>query len=300
MNQQAAAAVLHQLGRRVGEVGPAGPGGDAETGVFRGLTFSQYCALPGVNHSTLERVRRSPAHAREWTLHPPEPTAALALGHAFHVRLLEPERYALEYVVAPEVDRRTKVGRATWAEWETANAGRFLLKAEEAAAYERMAEAVLEHQAAAELLSGRGAAELAFVWRDEDTGLLCKGRCDRLGELAGWPFVVDVKTTRDGSPKAFAADASRYGYFRQLAYYREGLNVLRPAPRRAAIIAVEKEPPFAVAVYEPTERALEQGARESAAALARWRECLETGVWPGYSSGLELIDYPAWAVDRLD
>jgi hypothetical protein len=301
LNQQSAAAVLHQLAVRVGEASAApAPLDPEDAGIFRGLSFSQYCALPGVNHSTLERVRRSPAHAREQALHPSEPTAALALGHAFHVRLLEPERYQLEYVVAPVVDRRTKVGRATWAEWEAENRGRFLLKAEEARQYDRMAEAVLAHPVAGPLLTGRGASELAFVWRDPDSELLCRGRADRLGELAGWPFVIDVKTTRDASARNFAADLARYGYHRQLAFYREGLNVLRPAARRAAIIAVEKEPPFAVACYELVDRALEQGEREFRVALATWRECVTTGVWPGYSDGLELVDLPAWAVDRLD
>lgn len=300
MSQESALAALCRVGLRVGDVEPPGPNPEAKTGVFRGLSFTQYCALPGVNHSTLERVRRSPAHAREASLHPKEPTSALALGHAFHVRLLEPHRFALEYAVAPEVNRRTKVGRSLWARWEAENVGRYLLKAEEAALYERMATAVLEHPVAGELLGGRGASELAFVWRDVESALLCKGRVDRLGELAGWPFVVDVKTTRDASARAFTADVARYGYHRQLAYYREGLNVLRPAPRRVAIIAVEKEPPFAVACYELIDRALEQGEREFRAALATYRRCLESGVWPGYGDDLNLVDLPPWAVDRLD
>lgn len=295
-----AAAVLHQLALRAGEAPPPAPGPDEKTGVFRGLSFSQYCALPGVNHSTLERVRRSPAHAREEALRPKEPTQALALGHAFHVRLLEPARFPLEYVVGPTINRRTKIGRRTWARFEQEHPDQFVLDACEAALYDRMAAAVLEHPVAGELLRSRGAAELAFVWRDDETGLLCKGRVDRLAELNGWPFVVDVKSARDASERAFSADMARYGYHRQLSYYREGLNVLRPVPRRVAIIAVEKEPPFACAVYELAERALEQGEREFREALRRYRQCLETGVWPGYQDELGLIDLPAWAVDRLD
>jgi exodeoxyribonuclease VIII len=295
-----AAAALHRLALRVGDAPPPATGPDEKVGVFRGLSFAQYCALPGVNHSTLERVRRSPAHARQEALHPKEPTQALALGHAFHVHLLEPHRFPLEYVVGPTINRRTKIGRTAWARFEMENAGRFVLAPGEAALYERMSAAVLEHPVAGELLRSRGAAELAFVWRDPETALLCKGRVDRLAELGGWPFVLDLKSTRDASEKAFSADLARYGYARQIAFYREGLNVLRPTPRRAAIIAVEKEPPFAVAVYELAERALEQGEREFRASLRRYRGCLETGIWPGYSDELGLIDYPSWAVDRMD
>lgn len=300
MTQDLAVATLARLGTLAGELPPAPPGPDDQVGIFRGLSFTQYYALPGLNHSTLERIRRSPAHARQDSLHPKEPTAALALGHAFHVRLLEPHRFPLEYVTAPDVNRRTKIGRAIWARFERENAGRFLLKPEEAHLYGRMAEAVLAHPVAAELLGGRGASELASVWRDTETSLLCKGRVDRLGELGGWPFVVDVKSTRDASPQAFARSIAAYGYFRQLAYYRAGLDVLRPAPRRAAIISVEKEPPYAVAVYELVERALEQGERESRAALALYRKCVESGIWPAYGDELASIDLPAYAVDRLD
>jgi len=300
MTQDLVVATLSRVGRLAGGVDAPTPGPDERVGIYRGLSFSQYCALPGVNHSTLERVRRSPAHAREQALHPKEPTAALALGHAFHVRLLEPHRFELEYSTAPAINRRTKIGRAVWARWEAENVARFLLKREEAQLYGRMAEAVLAHPVAAQLLGGRGASELAFVWRDAETSLLCKGRIDRVGELAGWAFVVDVKSTRDASPRAFAADVARYGYHRQLAYYRAGLDALRPAPRRAAFIAVEKEPPYAVAVYELAERGLEQGEREFRAALARYRDCVESGIWPGYGDELGLVDLPAWAVDRLD
>jgi hypothetical protein len=300
VNQETAQAALYRAALHAGDAEPPGPGPDERVGIHRGLSFAGYAALPGVNHSTLERVRRSPAHAREHSLHPAEPTAALALGHAFHVRLLEPHRFPLEYSIAPPINRRTKVGRSVWARFEAENVGRYLLKPDEAALYERMTASVLEHPLAAQLLGGRGASELAFVWRDPETALPCKGRVDRLGELEGWPFVVDLKSTRDASARAFTADVARYGYHRQVAFYREGLDVLRPTPRRAAIIAVEKEPPYAVAVYELAERALEQGEREFRAALRRYRECLETGVWPGYGDGLHLVDLPAWAVDRLD
>ncbi len=300
MPQPHAEAALSRIGTLAAELPPPPPGPNDQVGIYRGLSFTQYYALRGVNHTTLERMRRSPAHARQEALHPKEPTPALALGHAFHVRLLEPARFLLEYVTGPQINRRTKIGRAVWARWEQENVGRFLLKPEEAALYHRMAAAVLAHPIASQLLGGRGASELAFVWRDLETALLCKGRVDRVGELAGWPFVVDTKSTRDASPRAFAADVARYGYHRQLAYYRAGLEALRPAPRRAAIIAVEKEPPFALAVYELAERALEQGEREFREALRRYRACVESGMWPGYGDGLETLDLPSWCVDRLD
>lgn len=274
---------------------PAGPG------IYPGLSFSDYHRIDAAHHSMLEGFSRTPAHAREAMLRPHESSVAQALGHAFHVCLLEPERFDLEYVVPPKFDRRTKVGKLGWADWELHHPHALLIDQDEAALFRRMRDSVLSHTTARELLTGAGASEFSIIWQDETTGLLCKGRIDRVGALGGYSFIVDVKTTRNASEKAFSKDVASYGYHRQLALYREGLTTLRPGPsRRGAIIAVEKEAPFCAAVHEIDERALEQGWRESLAHLEAFKRCKETGVWPGYDDGLGLMDLPPWAVDNLD
>jgi len=269
-------------------------------GIYRGIPFSEYATWDAVHHSTLEHFRRTPAHAREAILHEKEPTQAKALGHAFHEFLLEPERFALDYVIPPKVDRRTKIGKETWATFEAEHPHAIPIAHEEAASYVGMRESILAHETARELLTGRGASEVSLVWLDAETGRTFKARVDRIGEIAGYSFLVDVKTTKDASERSFQKDISNYGYHRQLAEYRDGLFVLRPAERRAALIAVEKEPPYAVACYELDERALEQGRREYRHHLGTYLRCVETGLWPGYDAGLQLIDLPPWAVDRMD
>lgn len=272
-----------------------------EPGIYPGLSFSDYHRIRAASHTVLDPFSRSAAHAREAMLHPPEPTEARALGHAFHVCLLEPERYALEYVVPPKVDRRTKAGKAEWAEWEAGHPAVICLDPEDQEQFERMRDSVLAHATAREILTGPGASEFSIVWTDDETGVLCKGRPDRVGAIGGYSFLVDVKTTRNASERAFAKDVASYGYHRQLAMYRDGLSALRPGPaRRAAIIAVEKDPPYCVAVHELDERCLEQGQREYRGHLTAYKRCKETNVWPGYGEGLGLLDLPPWAVDRLD
>jgi hypothetical protein len=273
----------------------------ARPGIYPGLSFSDYHRIDAAHHSMLEGFSRTPAHAREAMLRPAESSVAQALGHAFHVCLLEPERFDLEYVVPPKFDRRTKVGKSGWKDWELNHPHALLIDQDEADLFRRMRDSVLSHTTARELLTGPGAAEFSIIWTDETTGLLCKGRIDRVGQLGGYSFIVDVKTTRNAAERAFSKDVASYGYHRQLAFYREGLTTLRPGPsRRCAIIAVEKDPPYCSAVHELDERALEQGWRESLAHLESLKRCKETGIWPGYDDGLGLMDLPPWAVDRLD
>lgn len=269
-----------------------------EPGIYKGLSFTDYALIDAVNASKLEPFMRSPAHAREEMLHPSEDTKATALGHAFHTFLLEPNRFHAEYVVPPKVDRRFKAGKETWAAFEAENPGKLAISAAELESYEGMAESILAHDFARELLSGPGLIEVTIIWRDAATGLLCKARLDRVARHpSGWTFVTDLKTARDAEERAFARQASQLGYFRQIAWYRDGLNLLRPQPRRCVFIAVEKERPYAVACHEVDDRGLEQAARENRAHLDQFKQCEDSGVWPGYGSGLSLIDYPIWASD---
>lgn len=277
---------------------PVTPAVPTEPGIYRGLSFSEYTRIDAVNASLLEGFMRTPAHAREAMLHPVEGTKAQAFGQAFHTFVLEPARFSLFYAVPPKIDRRFKAGKEEWKAWEAENPGRILLKAEEVEALERMSESVMAHGFARELLAGRGLVEATIIWIDPTTELKCKGRLDHVAQHpSGWTFISDLKSAEDAEERAFAKSASKYGYFRQICHYRDGLNILRPAPRRCVFIAVEKEPPYAVACHEVDDRALEQAARENAAHLATYKHCTETGSWPAYGDGLSLIDYPAWSSD---
>lgn len=276
----------------------------AAPGLYPGLSFANYWVLPAVNHSRLEPFKKTAAHAREEMLHPKDSTEALATGHAFHVFVLEPERFRREYVVPPKVDRRTKEGKAIWAAFEEEHPTQLAISQDEYGQFEAMRAAILSHPVAAELLQSAIARELSFVWQEESEGrapILCKGRADLLSPYGGWVWIVDLKTTRDAGERSFSKDVASYGYHRGMGWYRRGLNILKPAdPRRVAFIAVEKEPPYAVAVHELDERALEQGEREMLRYLDAYQSCLSSGVWPGYDPGMSLMDLPPWAVDRLD
>ena len=66
------------------------------------------------------------------------------------------------------------------------------------------------------------------------------------------------------------------------------------------IVAVEKEPPFCVAVYQLEAAAIYDGARELEPLLELWAACEESDTWPGYDSDIVKIDLPAYAPKQID
>jgi len=264
-------------------------------GLHRGVPYDVYARWDAVNHSTLRHFNRTAAHAREAIVNPSDQTEAQFLGHATHVAILEPDRFEAEFVAAPKFDKRTTEGKKGWAAFQAEHADATCMPKEEHDLCLRLRESVWAHPTAAELLKGAGFNEASAVWIDPGTGLRCKTRIDRLTSLAGWPVDVELKTTKDASRAAFGRDINYYRYHQQGAMQLDGLNALAPHERKFVFVAVEKEPPYCVAVYELEEDALQLGRDDYQKHLRMYAECLSTNRWPGYPDGIDYVSLPPWA-----
>lgn len=271
-----------------------------EPGFHRAMPRADYDAITAVNFSKLKWMDRSPAHARAFELHPPEPTAALAFGQACHVGILEPETWQELYIAGPPGDRRTKEVRDAWRALEKAHPKAEVLTPADHAAVEAMRAAALANPTARKLLEATPRAfEASFLWNDPATGLPCKGRVDLLTLHDGWPTVVDLKSTTDARRFPFAMSAARNFYHVQAAWYLDGLNLCLPASapdtrRRYLLLAMEKERPHASAVYELPAEALELGRRTYRRWLDEWDRCVAAHDWPGYPQGVAELEFPEW------
>jgi exodeoxyribonuclease VIII len=178
--------------------------------------------------------------------------------------------------------------------------GREILAADDYAAVKAMGDAVLTHPAAAKLLGAMTDWELSGLWDCRQTGERSKCRCDAVGDYDGIPICLDLKTTRDASPKAFERAVWNYHYHTQAAHYVEGLAVLGRPVESFGIVAVEKEPPYAVGVYRILDDVLAVAREEVFRLLALHRECRESGRWPAYSDEVRDIGLPKWAWRELE
>lgn len=169
-----------------------------------------------------------------------------------------------------------------------------------------MAKSVLNHNGAKVLLDSCESFQLSLMWRENN--LLCKGRLDGLSsELK---TIVDLKTCVDASPEVFSRKVADLGYHRQAAMYLRGASYHGIDVKNYVIIAVESEPPHAVALYSLTEKQrmesaflignprpspVEYGNHQLMRLLDLYERCEATGQWPGYSEKPEPISLPKWA-----
>lgn len=260
-----------------------------------GLPAADYHAAEALSSSGARKLRQSPAHYKLMRDTPSAPTPQMMFGTCVHDGVLEPDAFGSRVCAAPDVDKRTKEGKATWQEFSAANVGKIILSSDDFDRARRCIDAVLAHPAATQLLNG-GAREVTLFWRDGKYKVPCKARLD----IWNHGGITDLKTTTDASPEAFARTIAAYDYHAQLAHYASGCeHVFDASPEFCCFIAVENEPPHAVACYELDPAAILAGAHLMDRALAAYSEALKTGEWRGYPTTIERIVLPRWAM-RFD
>jgi len=263
-------------------------------GLWPDVDFETYRAWDAMNASTLDALANTtPKHFR-WLLDHPEPqTPAMRFGILLHALTLEPFDFAARYAVAPDVDKRTKAGKEAWGAFAVGAEGKVPVSA---ADYERaraMSHAIQNDDTAGRLLQG-GRNELSLVAVEPQTGILCKGRMDCLKGQT----IADIKTTISAKGNVFEKAIYNYGYHRRAAFYHDLMEVLTGEHCEFFFIAVEKEPPHDVVVYPAGESIFTQGRKSYLEALRTYRQCLTTGVWPGYPD--RVAELPEWAIDNYE
>jgi hypothetical protein len=228
--------------------------------------------------SGLRQMLRTPAHYRAYrdgTSADARDTPAKAIGRAIHTKVLEPELFDEQYVVSPCSDRRLK----EFKEFAARHQDRTILVAKDMATIEGGAASIRGHERAHSLIS-TAYVEHTLIWQDEETGIWLKIRPDALCLEEG--VCGDVKSTDDASEEGFLRSCRTYYYDVQAAMYKEGLRACFGRDFDFAFIAVEKDPPYGVALYGAPDEMLEDGRRLFRKALHRLAHCRDTDEWPGY------------------
>lgn len=256
--------------------------------LIRGLPFADYLALPGAHFSTLKALETSPLHYRRACDHERADTASMRLGRITHAAVLTPD-------VPADVaiwDGGVRRGKA-WDEFVAAHPGATIVKRDELATAERMRAAVMAHPVARALLTG-GEGEVTMRWTSPE-GVLCRARADYLTRDGG---LVELKTTRFATPRAFMREAASRSYHAQVAFYQDGLDACGvEAGTERYMIAVENVEPHDVTVHVFGQDKLDAGRRVADRWMKTIAECTASGYWPG-AGGTGVVDepLPAWAM----
>jgi hypothetical protein len=259
-------------------------------GIHLGVPEVEYHLDPAFSQSQAKTLLSSPAKYRWGLDNPPAPRDVFDFGHAVHAKVLG---VGLDFLTVGYDDWRSKAARDM--RDEARAAGLVPMLAKDLAAADRMAEAVLANAGARAILESEGDVEVSMWWDDADTGVECRGRIDKLAATPGGLVNVDLKTTADASLRGFAKSAANFGYHIQAAAYEDGLRDITSEDCPTVLIAVEKDPPHLVALYEfPSEevgRGLDKW-RDALAALVKYRDA---DYWPGYPDSIQPLYLPSWA-----
>lgn len=250
--------------------------------------------LGRVSTGALKAALRTPAHYRAWVdAKDADDTEARDFGRQLHMAALEPFRFAQTYMVLPDglADGRTREGKAQRAEWKAQAAGRQPIKAEDYRAIGGMIGSLARHPIVSRLIAHPdGIAESTLRWTDPLYGLECQARPDWL--IPSFGSILDIKSALVASPGRWAYAARDFGYDLQAAHYLDGAFHCGGLAMEFVFAVVEKEPPYAVAVYELDSESLAKAREARLAAMRAIADGLATGVWPAYGDGIETLTIP--------
>lgn len=265
-----------------------------------------------ISKSGLDKINRSPYHYWEAYLNPAaqerEETKAMFTGSFIHCAIFERDEFSKRYItVPPTAPKRPSVTQlkaknpsddtlkaiAWWSEFNSVHAGKLQLTTEQYNQSQRMGDAVHRHPAAGYIVNLPGQHEHTLQFTEPFTGAPCKMRADFLPDPI--PFIVDLKTTENASPEGFGRSVGNYRYHVQSAFYVDGHEYATGEKKDGFLfIAVEKEPPYAVAVYDTTKLVMDIGREKYIENCQTYVDCLRSGVWPAYSDDILPLSMPGW------
>lgn len=226
-------------------------------------------------------------------------TAAFDLGKAVHAQVLGVGAQAVAYpddVLASNGAASTKAAKE-WADSIRAE-GKIPMKAAELRPVWGMAEAVLAHPTARALFEIPGRREVSVFNTVDDVP--SRARFDVLtDETPQGVFGIDLKTSaRPADADSFTREVVQYGYHLQQEWYRD---VYRPHGEiEFVFVVVEATAPYLVAVHRLDIVYTEMGRTLSKVARGIYKECVESGVWPGHPEDVQTISPPVWAAMAFD
>ena len=275
------------------------------------LDNEAYHSGEGISSSNIKLFMEDPSLV-VWSKNAPQDQSkmdAQAFGTDFHAYTLEPDYFNDKYQVMQKFDRRKKDEKQAELdlieEWK--QKGIIAVTNEDMAKLKAMKESMLAHPTAKELLGLPGISERSFFWQDEESGLICKCRPDRLIEgitdenrpvivsADCETIIIDIKTI--GDIDKIESQSENFGYYISDAMYSDGVAKVTGTKTCFILIFVSTKLslgryPVKVVEYKPAARL--DGRDKYKSALKKWAGLNNSPA--EYWNTLVEMDRPAWAV----
>lgn len=244
-----------------------------------------------VSKSMLAKMAICPKYFK-WCLENEEKdTEALVIGSAFHKLVLEPQEFGKEFVVMPQIDRRTKAGKETYEEFLKTAQGRGVITQEQYAIINEMSNEILCNELATILTDGT--VETSMYGTDEVTGELIKTRPDCYRMVDGKLIISDLKSCRSALTEDFTRDCFKFGYDLQAYMYCYNASRVLNIPIEDIefyFVAVGKTPPYLINILKVTDEMFERGEVLYRKYMGMYHEAKTTNNWWGLNGKRNLIN----------
>jgi hypothetical protein len=261
-----------------------------------GWTDQEYHAYQGVGSTDLKYALKSPRHYFHYkNTEKSESTAAQRLGQAVHLLALQPAQGAILIKEKPSIDRRTAAGKKAFEEFSAKLTPHSIVLTEEEFDLAQKIALSLTTNLSVKTLLNQGVAEVAGVLEGGD--FIRKIKPDFRSPRNG--YLVDIKTALDASPESFARSAASNLYHLQAAYYLDSANEIEALYHEFLWIVVEKNPPFAIAIYVATDEVISAGrelVRKASENVVIAHQAKTVDDIPGYPDIINPLKFPNWSL----
>ena len=249
-----------------------------EAGIYDNIPYEDYAAIPAYRSHDLTAVIKCPY---TWKFKKQvEQTPSMLEGRVQHTLFLEEHNFDKEFVVQPQIDRRTKAGKAEYEDFLASVGDRSVVTQDLYDACQQRVEVLDAFRPQA-----KDSTEVSIVF--DYYGNRCKARFDMIQNNV----IVDLKTCRDASPKGFKQAIKSYGYHQQAAFYLDAAACAGMTEvDRFHFLAISKQHPYPYAVYELSDEAIEYGRALNEKAIDQMKLCEDTGIYTPFNLHNKIIE----------
>lgn len=256
-----------------------------------------YNEVDAVNHSLLKYIDISLKSFFWHKENKQKETDAMIFGTLIHCLILEKEKFDDRYIIIPDLDKRTKAYKDIIEQHKD----KIVVKQEDFELAKMMCDNVLNKKCFNLLTSDLVEYETELYWRDDLTGLDCKGIADIFippNSKFKNGMVVDIKTI--SSMNKFSL--YNYSYLTQAAFYCKGLKIIRDLKDYPAFcfIVIEKEAPYDCKFYILQKKDIELGIKINTNRLKKLKLALEKNIFCGYDDKFEEISLKPWEIKEIN
>jgi len=246
--------------------------------IYKDLDYPTYDSIPAWLSHDLTAITKCPFSWKHKEFDNESP--ALLEGRLQHTVFLELNKFDEEFVIQPNVDRRTKAGKEEYEDFLATIGDRQPIKQDQfdtCMARRKVVEEYIPKE------SDQVELTICFMWNNQP----CKGKLDWHTGTDVW----DLKTCRDASPRGFKNAINTFKYHQQAAFYLAGCRAVGLPTEKFYFLAQEKPHPYPYAVYTLSDEAIAYADAKNEQALALGIFCKENDIYlPFNNQGITEFD----------